>query len=559
MAKILRVCNSESLPSMVERDVNYIYFVYDKMSIYLGKNFYSDPFCIVESVPDNPIEGMLYITLDGQMKTYMNYNVIDIGSIESEDQIEILKQAGTTYFMKAEYRYLDLQTKTLQLPFQNGSYQLSVNLSKDILIDENTTIRFNPKKNVFEIDGTLVDQPVEEDGLKGYSGADTESISTKVVDKIIRADLIISPKEGNLLTVYDNGLYANLEDSIQRVEFNQLVSEYLSYRNILDSYIRDIEDSINDIDSNITGDSLNQRILDELKRYEPTIDDLLSNYNQIYEWIQELKDNHETYTDEAFDKAKEEIINYLKDLANAWDDFENGNEAEEIKVPLSESELFIQSRILASMRKQFSTLRSLNGDDVVVAYGWTRDNIFSTDSEPAVEIGTMYITPNIETLPDGHRLIYSINPESEPEYLSNMATSGYSIWDNTSAIEAEHNSIVYLVDVDENYIAQRMSVFYADSRTEDHNKGVGILNVEFVKGSKNNLIQPVITDILEDGCIYMYKNITDGFPQYDISLDEEYIKWNGISEIDITDMNILCLVCCTINRRKPIKMALYYI
>ena len=58
----------------------------------------------------------------------------------------------------------------------------------------------------------------------------------------------------------------------------------------------------------------------------------------------------------------------------------------------------------------------------------------------------------------------------------------------------------------------------------------------------------------------MYTNIDSEFPRYGIPLNiEKYKRWDGMSEIDITDMNILCRVECTVSRRKPIKMALYYI
>src|SRR5574344_925938 len=126
MSKVLHICKSEDLPLLANRDANYVYFVYDKMAIYLGRNYYSDPFCIVEKIPQNPVEGMLYITLNGDLKTSLDSKIIDIGSIESENQKQYLLLAGTVYFMKAESRYLDLQTKTIQLPYQNGSYQLTV-------------------------------------------------------------------------------------------------------------------------------------------------------------------------------------------------------------------------------------------------------------------------------------------------------------------------------------------------------------------------------------------------------------------------------------------------
>ena len=153
MNNILRVCTSENLPILADRQSNYLYFVYDKMQLYFGRDIYRDSFCIVETVPLEPVEGMLYITLNGDLKVFLGDTLDTLGTIENVTQIDLLKKAGTTYFMNAESRYLDLQTRTIQLPFQNGNYQLSVSMTQDLMIDEDTVITYDPATRQFVING----------------------------------------------------------------------------------------------------------------------------------------------------------------------------------------------------------------------------------------------------------------------------------------------------------------------------------------------------------------------------------------------------------------------
>ena len=50
--KTLKVCLSEELPIITERDPNTIYFLYDKLLVFLGQSLYNDPYAIVESMPE---------------------------------------------------------------------------------------------------------------------------------------------------------------------------------------------------------------------------------------------------------------------------------------------------------------------------------------------------------------------------------------------------------------------------------------------------------------------------------------------------------------------------
>lgn len=364
--KVLKVCTSEFFPIVSMRDDNVIYFVYDKMSIYLGKNFYSDPFCVVEKMPDNPIEGMLYITLDGKVKTYLDYKIIDIAETTESSEIEALKLAGTYYFMKAEYRYLDLQTRTIQLPYQNGNYELAVSVAANLMIDKNTIIRFNPSTNRFEIDGVYNDESNNTgEGIGNYRGVDSNTISTKIVGDSIKSEIIVSPEAGNLLHILDNGLYANLDDVTTSAEFNDFVKVYTSYKSDLDTLIIDLKDTLGTIDEDISSETIGNKILEALENYKPTINDMFSNYDYIAAELEKIRSDAVEYTDQSFEDAKEEVLDFLnRNLSNTWGYFDGSSEDEVDVKPdyMSDTEYSVQAMILEEYRAKVIALRDLPED-----------------------------------------------------------------------------------------------------------------------------------------------------------------------------------------------------
>lgn len=327
MARVLRVCNSEFLPPLSERDTNYIYFIYDKMAIYLGQNRYTDPFCIVEDMPKEPIEGMLYIIIDGKVKTYLDYNVIEIGEIESEDQIQYLYDAGTVYFMKAEYRYLDPQTRTLQLPYQNGSYQLSVNLAKNIIIDKNTVIRFNEDTKQFEIDGRSYGETVNKAEMIGdLKGGETDSTFTAINNGNIRVTLKISQAAGNLIKLLDSGVYASLDEYLTDEDLKEVKNGLDLYRSSLNKYLADLKAVVDATDISVSEDSILRRIKIELDKYYPNITKILDHYEEVYTHLVELRQDSKQYTDKRFLETREAISKYIDDelrKLHPWEDYQS--------------------------------------------------------------------------------------------------------------------------------------------------------------------------------------------------------------------------------------------
>lgn len=318
--KILRICNSADLPA--DRSSDYIYFVYDKMMIYLGNNYYSDPFCIVEKIPNNPINAMLYITYEGNVLTYLNNKVTQIGSIEDEKQLDYIKDAGSVYFMKAEYRYLDLQTRTIQLPFQNGSFQLSVNMTKEIMINENTIIKFDPKSNRFIIYGDEYYEDGNTPSLGSIVGKETNSITNIINGNGLKSYLRISNQENNLIKVLNDGVYINLSDKASLDELSRLLYSYHNYKSIVDNYIKELKNMIDDASQSISEDTINAKILQALEDYKPTIEDMFSNYESIANSLEIIKSDSKQYTDDLISSTKSDMENYLNQISNSWSNFE---------------------------------------------------------------------------------------------------------------------------------------------------------------------------------------------------------------------------------------------
>jgi hypothetical protein len=109
--KTLRVCLSSSLPPLTDRDRNYLYFTYDDLALYSGQNTLYENFVITHEIPEEQVEGMIYILdTDGSVHRKEDYQDLVIAEIEDSSQVEILQKAGTMFYVNSNYKYLDSQT-----------------------------------------------------------------------------------------------------------------------------------------------------------------------------------------------------------------------------------------------------------------------------------------------------------------------------------------------------------------------------------------------------------------------------------------------------------------
>lgn len=316
--KTLKVCLSEELPLITERDPNTIYFLYDKLLVFLGQSLYNDPYAIVESMPENPVFNMLYFDLsDGKVKAYIDYSVTEIGEVENQEQLEILKQSGTTFFVNAEKRYLDLRRRTVTLPFQNGTYELTVSLANNLKFDENTVIGFNPETNCFEVIGKYDDFDMV--FTRRYRDEDSHTVDTHVSEHKISADIKISKVEGNILRIHTDGLYASTGDKVTQERFDSLVKSFRDYRTDMEEYLNNLAERIN---SSIGSGTLGERIQTALEKVYPEIDQALADYEEFAAKFDGLEDRLKTYVDDTFIETETTIMNEYSDfLSNPWETF----------------------------------------------------------------------------------------------------------------------------------------------------------------------------------------------------------------------------------------------
>ena len=323
--KVLKVIKYEYLPPKNERYKSYIYFCYDRMQLYLYQSLYTDPFCIIEELPANPVESMLYITTEGKMYTYYSGMRTFIGEVEKNtedvpdpDQIALLKQAGTVYFMNAESRYLDVQSRTIQLPFQNGEYILSLSLGADLRIDDHTVIKYNPNTEQFYIAGQDYQFEDKLNNVGKYSGFLTETAETYMDGNTFRSYVSISDAAGNGIEVLDSGgLYVDVSDLASQEKYEQIVKSFNTYKIIIDNYMADLVEAVTACTGEVTADVINTKIATALVEYSDLIDEALANYDELHTIIEDIENRIITQLRVAIEEDRTAIYGIIN--KSRWD------------------------------------------------------------------------------------------------------------------------------------------------------------------------------------------------------------------------------------------------
>lgn len=334
--KVFIICNSEELPSPELRDFNSIYFVYDTLDVYFGQTQYSGLYCIVEDIPDGsdpaamPAKNMLYFKMNGDVWVVDNETPKMIAQIDDPSMTEYLEKAGTTFVLRSGYRYIDKQTKAINLPYQNGTNQLSTMVDKPVQITNNTVLIYNEDTNEFEPEGTrYYDEFGRNPEILQYTGDDTDSVSTYIQNDHIHADVKISNKVGNALVIRPDGLYAPAKDFVNVDEFAALVNringEITGFRGIMADIQRYLNDELQ-VDITLSDETLEEKIQAKLEEYTSTIDEAINNYSEVVDDFHSFEDELYEYIRITLDDLRADTINRIEDVHKSWgyfaDDFE---------------------------------------------------------------------------------------------------------------------------------------------------------------------------------------------------------------------------------------------
>lgn len=316
--KKLKVCMSEHLPLEKDRDINTIYYLYDKLLVFNGKTLYNDPYVITERMPSEPANGILYFTLnDGKVKSYIEYKVVEIATVENSEQLNILKQCGTSFFNNSNKRHLDLSRRIVTLPYLNGTYELTVSLANDLIINENTVIAFNPATNMFEMVGDDHDVIFRHK----YEGKDTKSIRTKITDANILSGVKISQIYDNILKCASDGLYVSVDDRVLKEEFEYYLKLFTLYKERLDNYMEEIGPRLDYVEQTTSTTYISNKILEVLRDTYPEIDDALTKFKNYVDNIQFNETRIKKYIDEKYKTECESLYCIINDMSS-WVSFD---------------------------------------------------------------------------------------------------------------------------------------------------------------------------------------------------------------------------------------------
>lgn len=543
----LVVCTSEYLPIPSERDMNTVYFVYDKMAVFVGRTFYSDPFCVLETVPEQPAEGMLYITTDGRLKLYVDYSLMDIGGTDNQTYIDRIAQAGTVYFMKAEYRYLDLQTRCIALPYQNGTYQLSVNLMKCLAIDKDTVIRYNEETGHFEIDGNYVDTQFHDPNQ--YYGVDTETVHTWTEGRQVYADVKVSNAANNAIRILGNGIFADVGDCITTEEFEQLVQLFRIYKDSIDTLIAELEEAMAEEGYDTTLDMIAELILEALEDYKPTIEDMFANYDMIFEQLGYIRGASIDYTDEKVEELRQEIIDYITNLSKAWDLYENDPGTTIDDETLTEEEAQYLANAVEKARADIILNRTYglpeDGSCLVdLDYAYIYDGIPESGQqilgeklkaesiygrEPMTTCFAIY-----EPIPDGYFFYYKFTDVIVP-YGADAPAEGFTRWNPYNDILSFYTDTpIQLVMTNAN---KKVVKYFVEPHAKVRITASGELvplNINMVRQIGTTLMDVYVYPEKQKATNkYSYGVLDSVIPQYDGLLPVGFTEWDGISPINL--------------------------
>lgn len=286
--KTLRVCLSEDLPGLLDRSFDYLYLAYDKLDLYAGQNNIEENYAITSSIPEQPVPGMIYILdTDGSVYRNIDYSNIQIAKIEDESQIEFLKKAGTLFRVNANRRYLDSQTRTLTLPFNNGIYELNVSVKNDQIFNNDTIMKYNPKRERFEIYGPMNEEFI--DYSKPFRGGKSNTVNIKADGPRITAEVQVSKILGNLLKKASDGLYIKPTDIVGREEFDEWSSGVDDYKQKAQDILDHIDSNIKYMQGIISEENVNRIVFQILSEKFEDIQTALDNYEAVVAKLEEIE------------------------------------------------------------------------------------------------------------------------------------------------------------------------------------------------------------------------------------------------------------------------------
>lgn len=321
--KTLRVCLSSEIPPVLDRSPDYIYFGYDKLKLYVGQNEITDNYAIANNLPEGQVEGMIYMLIkDGSVHRMFDYVDEKIAEIENPVQIDLLKKAGTIFYVNADHRYLDSQKRSLTLPFNDGVYELNASAKNDAVYDNNTILKFNEDTNRFELYSDTSEDFI--DWSKDISGGTTNSTKLDVIDHQIYGHIKLSSQAGNMLRLKSDGLYLKANDIINRREFEEWSEMVDDQKNYVRDTLNNLYSFLQELKNILSEENVQREITVILQETMPQIEEAYYNYQVIAQALMDAENEVVEYATRIFNETYTYLTTKM-DIYSGWTDlYEDG-------------------------------------------------------------------------------------------------------------------------------------------------------------------------------------------------------------------------------------------
>lgn len=322
--KALRVCLSSELPGLLDRKSDYLYFLYDKLFLYNGQNIVDADFCIIDAIPEEQVDGMIYIlNTDGSVHRKVDYVDTVVAEIEDASQIELLKKAGTMYYVNSDHRYMDSQRRTLTLPYNNGNYELTVAAKNDAKFNNNTILKYNENDERFELFGEQDEEFI--DFSKPFRGKDSNTVKVTVDGPKISAAIKISKAVGNILKASSDGLLVKPLDFVDKDTFDKWIYDVSDFKKYAQAVLDRVDAELSDIKKLVTPDSIKAEILDQLKQKYHDIETAIDNYQHIVDSLDTIESDVMTYASTNISNASITLNRTVAENSE-WNELDDSHE-----------------------------------------------------------------------------------------------------------------------------------------------------------------------------------------------------------------------------------------
>ena len=253
---------------------------------------------------------MIYIlNTDGSVHRMIEYEDVVIAEIEDPEQIEILRKAGTMFYVNARHRYIDSQRRVLTLPFNDGKYELNVSTQKDTVYDENTILKYNPEKDRFEVYSDTGEDFI--DYSKPFRGATTPSVEIKVDGPRVSAQVRVSKEERNILRTSSDGLFIPTGNYVTKETFDKWSSDVFDIKTTCDEILDRVTKELEEMEKLVTPEYIQATILALLDEKFGDIETAIENYDIYVSQLDNLENRVVNYAANTIVSNRNEIINKI--------------------------------------------------------------------------------------------------------------------------------------------------------------------------------------------------------------------------------------------------------